>query len=562
VKTSTEVLVIGGGITGCGVLFDLAQRGFQCLLVERGALASGTSGRFHGLLHSGARYAFQDPPTARECVQESALLRRVMPHALEDTGGLFVVAPGDPAEFGDAFYRACQGAGAPVEEISPAAALRREPLINPAISRAFVTAEATIEAWAACRSLVDAAHEYGARVMAYHEVVELLLEQGQVRGARARNAISGEEVIITCDMLVNAAGAWGDRVAAMAGCPMTIYPTKGTMIAMNFRMVNTPILNCRPTSDIYGLMPVDSVALMGSTSAAVADADRYAIEDWEIETLLEQGEMMIPTFRRFRPLRAYAGVRPLYVEGGPEAEGGEQPLDSAKLRNLSRNYAVLDHAARDGVDNLVTITGGKWTTYRLMAEQTVDLVCRKLGSQRACRTAGTSLRPPQEAEFFSLGGRMQELERAGLAEQLICECELVTRPQLEDNLAHNRRHIINDLRRDLRVGMGPCQGGFCSYRAASLMTQAGELPAGEANKALADFLQERWKGVAPVLWGQGLRQAGLNEGIYLGLLGLDKLPPALSGVDEPRVAELETEGYFELTDEEEKPQRHGDHGEK
>jgi hypothetical protein len=78
------------------------------------------------------------------------------------------------------------------------------------------------------------------------------------------------------------------------------------------------------------------------------------------------------------------------------------------------------------------------------------------------------------------------------------------------------------------------------------MHEDSGLPAGEANKALVDFLQERWKGVAPVLWGQGLRQLALDEGIYLGLLGLDKLPPALSGADEPRLAELETEGYFEL----------------
>jgi glycerol-3-phosphate dehydrogenase len=302
-------------------------------------------------------------------------------------------------------------------------------------------------------------------------------------------------------------------------------------------------------------MPVDSVALMGSTSAAVANADSYTIEDWEIETLLEQGEMLIPGFKRFRPLRAYAGVRPLYQESGPE-----QNLDSAELRELSRNYAVLDHAARDGVEGFVTITGGKWTTYRLMAEQTVDLVCRKLGTQRACRTADTSLKSGSETrsfalredlvsnsrKFFSLGERMRKLEQSGLAEQLICECEIVTRPQLEAYISHNQRHIINDLRRDLRVGMGSCQGGFCSYRAAGLMHQAGELSARETNKALVDFLQERWKGITPVLWGQGLRQAGLNEGIYLGLLGLDKLPPALSGTDEPRIGEMETEGYFEL----------------
>jgi glycerol-3-phosphate dehydrogenase len=561
-EKTVEVIVIGGGITGCGVLFDLAQRGFKCLLVERGALGNATSGRFHGLLHSGARYAFHDAATARECVQESALLRRIMPHALEDTGGLFVSTPWDPPEFGDTFYHVCQAVSAPIEEISVADALRREPLLNPTIVRAFVTAEATIEAWAACRSLVDAALEYGAQVMPYHEVVELSMDQGQVRGVRVHNVIDGEEVALTCDLLINAAGPWSDRVAAMAGCPVTIYPTKGTMIAMNYRLVTMPVLRCRPTSDIYALVPVDSVALMGSTSAPVTDADKYTIEDWEIETLLEQGEMLIPGFKRFRALRAYAGVRPLYQETGPESEEPEQHLGSAELRELSRNYAVLDHAARDGVEGFITITGGKWTTYRLMAEQTVDLACRKLGTQRVCRTASTSLRPPQQASFFHLGERMRKLEQSGLAEQLICECEIVTRRQVEDYLGDNQRHIINDLRRDLRVGMGSCQGGSCSYRVAGLMNQAGELSARETNKALVDFLQERWKGIKPVLWGQGLRQAGLNEGIYLGLLGLDKLPPGLSGIDEPRVAELETEGYFELTDGENQPPGHEELGEK
>jgi glycerol-3-phosphate dehydrogenase len=238
-------------------------------------------------------------------------------------------------------------------------------------------------------------------------------------------------------------------------------------------------------------------------------------------------------------------VRPLYQETQPDPES--EPAGSASdLRQVTRGYALLDHAARDGVDGLVTITGGKWTTYRLMAEHTVDLVCDRLGTRRACCTASTVLQHNQGGHFFSLGGRMRQLEGGELDGQLICECEIVTRPQVAERLARHSGHIINDLRRDLRLGMGPCQGGFCSYRVAGIMHEEEALPAREANKALVDFLQERWKGVTPVLWGQGLRQLGLDEGIYLGLLGLDKLPPALSGADAARVGELETEGYFEL----------------
>jgi glycerol-3-phosphate dehydrogenase len=180
-----------------------------------------------------------------------------------------------------------------------------------------------------------------------------------------------------------------------------------------------------------------------------------------------------------------------------------------------------------------------------MAEETVDLVCQKLGTRRPCRTADTILSPPSKQKFHILGSRLKKIEQESSTDQIVCECELVTRSQVEGSLAYHNRNIINDLRRDLRVGMGPCQGGFCTYRVAGIMQENGELSAWEANKTLVDFLQERWKGMMPVTWGQNLRQMQLDQGIYLGLLGLDKLPPELSGIDDDRVGELSTEGYFE-----------------
>src|SRR6185369_11804653 len=100
---STEVLVIGGGATGAGVAWDVALRGFDVVLVDRADLAEGTSGRFHGLLHSGGRYVVKDVQAAEECVVENAILRRIVPDAIEDTGGLFVTTPDDDPEYGDRF---------------------------------------------------------------------------------------------------------------------------------------------------------------------------------------------------------------------------------------------------------------------------------------------------------------------------------------------------------------------------------------------------------------------------------------------------------------------------
>jgi glycerol-3-phosphate dehydrogenase len=533
-RKSTEVVVVGAGATGCGVLFDLAQRGFKCVLIERGGISSGTSGRFHGLLHSGGRYVTNDPHAARECIQENMILRRIIPHCIEDTGGLFVTTPWDPPDFADKFYRACGESGVPVAEISIEEMLQREPLLNPAISRAFAVPDGSVETWEACQSLVDAAVAYGAETHFYHRLVEVRVEQGRVTGVVAESSLSGERLTIDCDMLVSASGAWGGQVAALAGCPVTVYAGKGTMVAMNYRMVNTVINRCLPPADGDILVPIGSVAVIGTTSVRVADPDHYAIEAWEIKLMLAEGEKLVPSFKQFRALRAWAGVRPLYQE-----KAGTQDL-----REVTRAFTLLDHAGRDGVENFVTITGGKWVTYRLMAEQTVDLVCRKLGVSRPCRTATTLLDPHREKKFYTLGQRLEKVEQDELGEQLICECELVSRPQIEANLAHSGSRIINDLRRDLRVGMGPCQGGFCTYRVAGILHESEKLSAAESNKALVDFLQERWKGITPVLWGQQLRQMQLDEGIYLGLLGLDKLPPSLSGLDRPRLGEVESEGYF------------------
>jgi glycerol-3-phosphate dehydrogenase len=343
-------------------------------------------------------------------------------------------------------------------------------------------------------------------------------------------------VTIDCDLVVNAAGAWGGHIGQMAGCEVTVYAGKGTMVAMNYRLTNTVINRCGPAGDGDILVPIGSVAVIGTTSVRVPDPDHYAIEDWEVAKMLDEGAKMIPSFKQVRPLRAWAGVRPLYQETAAGAD----------LRKVTRKYFLLDHSPRDGVDGLVTITGGKWTTYRQMAEHTVDLVCQKLDTDRPCQTATTVLTGHGEPKYWSLGQRLNHLENQGVQGQLICECELVSRDQIEATLAHpDTKNIINNLRRDLRVGMGPCQGGFCTYRVAGIMHEQQQVSAHEANKALVDFLQERWKGVKPVLWGQHLRQMQLDEGIYLGLLGLDKLPPPLSGTDRPRLAEVETEGYFE-----------------
>ena len=154
----TDVLVIGGGATGAGVAWDAALRGLDVVLADRLDLCEGTSGRFHGLLHSGGRYAVKDPRAAEECIVENRVLRRIVPDCIEDTGGLFVTTPYDPPEYADQFAEGCRATDVDCEEIEPREALEQEPRLNPGISRAFRVPDAGIDAWKTVWALARGAH--------------------------------------------------------------------------------------------------------------------------------------------------------------------------------------------------------------------------------------------------------------------------------------------------------------------------------------------------------------------------------------------------------------------
>jgi glycerol-3-phosphate dehydrogenase len=508
----TEVLVIGGGATGTGVIRDCAMRGFHCILVEKRDLSHGTTGRYHGLLHSGGRYVVKDPQAARECIAENRVLRRIMPHCLEDTGGYFVVTPWDDPDYADNFVAGCRQAGIPVEVVSPGEMLRREPLLNPRISHCFRVPDASADSFLASELNARSATFHGAEIRNYHEVIGLLREGDRVVGAVCHDLVKDEQVTIHADIVVSAAGAWAGKIAAMAGIDVQVLPGKGTMLAMNHRIVNTVVNRCKMPDDGDIIVPIHTVAVLGTTDVRVADPDRFAIEPWEVALMLEEGEKLVPGISQMRVLRAWAGVRPLYQE----AVTGES-------REVTRAYALLDHASRDGVEGMVTITGGKWTTYRQMAQVTVDRVCKKLDTERSCRTAVEPL-PGSEKKYHHLGARLKQVEKEAAYGELICECELVTRHDVEQAIIEKAAKTIDDIRRDVRLGMGPCQGGFCTYRAVGMLHSLKQLDVKESNAALRDFLQERWKGLQPVLWGQQLRQAQLDELIYLAVLNVDHLP--------------------------------------
>jgi glycerol-3-phosphate dehydrogenase len=209
-------------------------------------------------------------------------------------------------------------------------------------------------------------------------------------------------------------------------------------------------------------------------------------------------------------------VRPLFQD----ARVGEVK----DTRDVSRTHAVVDHRERDGVTGLLTMSGGKLTTLRLMAEDMVDAMCAQLGTDRPCRTRDVSPPGDEDGEPYHLASRLRRREATLQDEQLICECELIGRRRLEEAMRRRGTANLDDIRRTMRLGMGPCQGGFCIYRATGILHGLGDLDGAQAAESLRSFLQERWKGVWPILYGDQLRQARLDDWIFQGLLDVEHLP--------------------------------------
>jgi glycerol-3-phosphate dehydrogenase len=514
---STDVLVIGGGATGAGVAWDAALRGFDVVLADRGDLATGTSGRFHGLVHSGGRYAVKDPNAAKECAHENGIIRRVASASVEDTGGFFVTTPFDDPEYADRFAAGCGDTGVPCEEIDPAQARREEPRLNPGISRAFRVPDASIDTWLLVWALAEGARQHGARVLPYHEAITIHREGDQVRGAGLRNNLTGGQVDVEARITVSASGAWAGRVAEMAGIEgVHVLPGRGIMIAMNHRLVNTVVNRCQMPTDGDIIVPIRTVSVIGTTDVHTDDPDDHSVLQNEVDAMLDDGEKLVPGFKQARALRVWTGVRPLFED----RKGG----DNGSTRDVTRAHALLDHRERDGLGGFLTITGGKLTTYRLMAQDTVDAVCRQLGEGRQCTTDVQPLPGSESGDYLDINERLRRREETLLDDQLVCECELIPRSRLEDSLRRRGSFDLDDMRRLLRLGMGPCQGGFCIYRAAGIVHGLDGIDSAEASSALLGFLRERWKGVWPILYGDQVRQARLDDWIFQGVLDVGHLP--------------------------------------
>ena len=378
-----HVLIVGGGGTGGALAHDLALRGLRVTLVERGEFTSGTTGRHHGLLHSGARYAVNDRESAIECIEENLILRRICPGSFEENDGLFVaITEEDMAYYAD-FVAGCRESGIPIQELTRDAALRLEPNLNPDLQAAVRVPDATMDAMRMPLRFFATAKANGAELRNYMEVLDLVRKDRVVSGAVVRDHVTGKVGEIGADLVVNAAGPWSGKIAAMAGLNVPIRLSPGVMLALRGRLCNMVLNRMHRSGDGDIVVPQRGLSIVGTSSWIVQDPDDLDVPEDHVARMFEEGAKLVPTIGRAEFRAAWSAARPLI--------GSSEDEDSG--RELSRTFRTIDHAEVDGVQGFVTITGGKATTLRGMAELCADIVCRKLGVEAECRTRDTVLLP-------------------------------------------------------------------------------------------------------------------------------------------------------------------------
>ena len=468
-----DFVIVGGGATGLGCAVDAASRGYRPLLLEQSDLAKGTSSRSTKLVHGGVRYLQQgNVSLVMEALKERGTLRRNAPHLVHD---LAFVVP-NYAWWEGPFY----GVGMKVYDLlagrsgfgrsahlSREETLERLPTLEPeGLDGGVVYSDGQFDDARLALNLAQTAVEQGATVLTYCEVTDLLKEGGEVVGVVARDLETGETLTVHARVVINATGVWTDAVRRMDkpdARPM-IQPSQGVHVVLDRRFLPGDSAIMVPKTDdgrVLFAIPWHDVVVVGTTDTPVEATPLEPVPfEHEVAFLLRHAARYLtadPT--RLDVRSVFVGLRPLVAD--PDASG---------TAALSRDHTL--HIADSG---LVTITGGKWTTYRKMAEDTVDQAATLAGlDDRPCVTASLAIHGAHAhagtfgdlADYGSDAPALQALMRddATLAErlhpdrptravQVVWAARHEMARTVEDVLARRTRELILDAR--AAVAMAP-----------------------------------------------------------------------------------------------------------
>src|SRR5713101_4586011 len=394
-RERVDVLVIGGGITGAGVALDAATRGYRVALVEKVDFASGTSSKSTKLAHGGIRYLPQfDLAMVHEALVERGLMVRHAPFLVRPQSFVLPVYKDmrwpsglpvrPPTDFGLGFvldiglwmYDLMAGRLniGRHKSISAKEALRLAPrLRSPGLKKAFLYYDAQTNDAQLTVTVLRTAAQFGAVVTNYTEVTGFTRAQGKLNGAVVRDVLTNQECSVSARHIINAAGVFAEHVAALTGdeSKATIEPSKGIhLVVARERLQITDTAVVLPETEdgrILYVIPWSARAVIGTTDTGSGDLDDPQASPEDIAYLLKHvNDYLEVNLTHDDILSVYAGYRPLVKSRG------------ARAADLSRTHVVLQEN-----NGMVTIVGGKLTTYRRMAQDTVDVLAKRDGMPRS-----------------------------------------------------------------------------------------------------------------------------------------------------------------------------------
>jgi glycerol-3-phosphate dehydrogenase len=357
----------------------------------------------------------------------------------------------------------------------------------------------------------------GSSYRPHTEIIAFEIDNGAICAAICRDNRTQAIQRIEAKQYVNAGGAWAMNIARQAGCTdVNLLYSKGTLLVSHDRLTHHVVNRLRPPADGDILVPGGTVSVLGTTSVKTDNLETVHPTVAEIDRNVFEGAAMIPGLATARYIRAFSRVRPLL-----------QASDNEDGRQATRGFALLDHTSQ-GLTNFCTITGGKLTTFRLMAEKTSDLVARRLGNTKRCTTDSVPLPNGDACGWTEPGAAPRYWFRANNSEDMIlCECEMIPQSAIDEIVkcapGVEEQMTLEAIALRSRAGKGPCQGSFCGIRIASYLYDRGYYRDKTGLAHMRDFFNERFKGMRTVVWGRQAAQMELAEALHCGLLGLDTL---------------------------------------
>ncbi len=517
-----DVIVIGGGINGCGIARDLSLRGFKVLLIEKHDFAFGASGNSSGMIHGGLRYLLHDPDTTEKSSRDGGWVKDIARHLIFRIPFVYPVEANRKRsaiylELLEAYftaydkYQTLKG-GKKHTRLNRDDLKRVLPWINVDQYRGAVT----MDEWGIDDARLTwlnamSARENGAKILNHTEVIDFIKDAaGRIAGVKVINRLNGQISIYHSSFIVNATGAWSSNLSKLAGISVKIRPAKGIHLVYEGRITDYGVIFQALDGRNVFIMPHGTNTFIGTTDDDYfGSPDEVRVLEDEVEYLLTAARRITSIFDRIKPCGVRVGIRPTIYEYGKYED------------DLTRDHKIIDHEETDGISGIYSIIGGKLASFRLVAEEISNIITKRLRKNAVCTTHITPL-PGSEEEikresircpdhiFMSLyrryGCRLKDIvalmHRNPVYRRIICAGSMVTEAEIRYVIRKEMAMTLDDVERRTGLCKKRCVGGRCSVEAMGIL--ADELGMGWSDverqlEAYFEHKQRLLKHVEPTL---------------------------------------------------------------